>query len=72
MGLVKIFSGERILAEALLEKLQQADINVVARDNNQANVLPSLQTEKAVELFIQEFDFGKAHPVIEDFRMNLG
>ena len=72
MGLVKIFSGERILAEALLEKLQQADINVVARDNNQANVLPSIQTEKAVELFIQEFDFGKAHPVIEDFRMNLG
>lgn len=72
MGLVKIFSGERILAEALLEKLQQADINVVARDNNQANVLPSIQTDKAVELFIQEFDFGKAHPVIEDFRMNLG
>lgn len=72
MGLVKIFSGERILAEALLEKLKQADINVVARDNNQANVLPSIQTEKAVELFIQEFDYGKAHPVIEDFRMNLG
>jgi hypothetical protein len=71
MGLVKIFSGERILAEALLEKLQEADINVVIRDNNQANVLPSLQ-EKAVELFIQEFDYGKAHPVIQDFRMNLG
>lgn len=72
MGLVKIFSGERILAEALLEKLQDADINVVARDNNQANVLPSIQSEKAVELFIQEFDYGKAHPVIESFRMNLG
>lgn len=71
MGLVKIFSGERILAEALLEKLQQADINVVARDNNQANVLPSIQSEKAVELFIQEFDYGKAHPVILDFRMSL-
>ena len=71
MGLIKIFSGERILAEALLEKLQEADINVVARDNNQANVLPSL-SEKAVELFIQEFDYGKAHPVIEQFRMNLG
>jgi len=71
MGLIKIFSGEKILAEALLEKLQEADINVVIRDNNQANVLPSLQ-EKAVELFIQEFDYGKAHPVIQDFRMNLG
>ena len=72
MGLIKIFSGERILAEALLEKLQEADINVVARDNNQANVLPSIQTAKAVELFIQEIDYGKANPVIEDFRMNLG
>ncbi len=72
MGLIKIFSGERILAESLLSKLQEADINVVVRNNNQANVLPSIQTEKAVELFIQEFDYGKAHPVILDFRMNLG
>jgi hypothetical protein len=71
MGLIKIFSGEEILAATLKEKLEEANINVVIRDNNQANVLPSIQTAKAVELFIQEFDFGKAHPVIEDFRMSL-
>lgn len=71
MGLIKIFSGERILAETLLQKLQDADVNVVIRDNNQANVLPSIQNIKAVELFIQESDYGKAHPVIEDFRMSL-
>ena len=29
------------------------------------------QTEKAVELFIQETDFGKANPVIEEFRMSI-
>lgn len=71
MGLIKIFSGEEILAVGLKEKLEEADINVVIRDNNQANVIPSIQTVKAVELFIQEVDFGKANPVIEEFRLNL-
>lgn len=71
MGLIKIFSGEKILATGLKDKLEAANINVVMRDNNQANVLPSLQTEKAVELFIQEVDYGKAHPVIEDFRLSI-
>jgi hypothetical protein len=71
MGLIKIFSGEAILAFTLKEKLEQASINVVIRDNNQANVLPSIQTNKPVELFIQEIDFGKANPVIEEFRLSI-
>lgn len=71
MGLIKIFSGEEILADSLKEKLEQANINVVIRQNNQANVLPSIQTAKAAELFIQEVDFGKASPVLEEFRMSI-
>ena len=71
MGLIKIFSGEEILAVTLKEKLEESNINVVVRNNNQANVLPSIQTAKAVELFIQEADFGKSNPVIETFRLNL-
>ena len=71
MGLIKIFSGEEVLAFGLKEKLEESDINVVIRSNNQANVLPSLQTAKAVELFIQEVDFGKASPVIEEFRLSI-
>lgn len=71
MGLIKVYSGEKILAFGLKEKLEEAGINVVLRDNNQANVLPSIQAEKAVELFIQEVNFGKAHPVIEEFRMSI-
>ena len=71
MGLIKIFSGEEILATGLKERLEEADINVVIRDNNQANVLPSIQTAKAVELFIQEIDYGKASPVIEEFRLSI-
>jgi len=71
MGLIKIFSGQEILAITLKEKLEEANINVVLRNNNQANVLPSIQTEKAVELFIQEIDFGKANPVIEEYRLSI-
>lgn len=71
MGLIKIFSGEEILAFTLKEKLEKANITVVIRNNNQANVLPSIQTAKAVELFIQEIDFGKANPVIEEFRLSI-
>jgi hypothetical protein len=69
MGLIKIFSGEELLATTLKNKLEQADINVVIRNNNQANVLPSVKNNKAIELFIQETDFGKANPVIEEFRL---
>ena len=71
MGLIKIFSGEKILAVGLKERLEKANISVVLRENNQANVLPSIQTAKAAELFIEEVDFGKANPVIEEFRMSL-
>ncbi len=71
MGLIKIFSGEEILAVNLKERLEENNINVVLRENNQANVLPSIQSAKAAELFIQEIDFGKANPVIEEFRLSL-
>ena len=71
MGLIKIFSGEEILAISLQEKIEAIGINTVIRNNNQANVLPSIQASKAAELFIQETDFGKANPVIEEFRLSL-
>ena len=71
MGLIKIFSGNEILAISLQEKIEEIGINTVLRNNNQANVLPSIQTSKAAELFIQETDFGKANPVIEEFRLNI-
>ena len=71
MGLIKIFSGKEIFALSLQEKIEAIGVNTVIRSNNQANVLPSIQTEKAVELFIQEVDFGKASPVIEEFRLKI-
>lgn len=69
MGLIKIFSGEEMLAVGLKDKLEQSNISVVIRNNNQANVLPSVKNNKAVELFIQEIDYGKANPIIDEFRL---
>ena len=71
MGLIKIFSGGEILALSLQEKIEAIGVTTVIRNNNQANVIPSIQTEKAVELFIQEVDFSKANPIIEEFRMSI-
>lgn len=71
MGLIKIFSGNEILALALQQKIEAIGVNTVIRNNNQANVIPSIQTQKAVELFIQETDYSKANPVVEEFRLSL-
>ena len=71
MGLIKIFSGTEILAQSLQEKIEAIGVTTVIRINNQANVIPSIQTNKAVELFIQEVDFGKANPIIEEFRLRI-
>ncbi len=71
MGLIKIFSGTEMLAQSLQQKIEAIGVATVIRSNNQANVIPSIQTDKAVELFIQEVDFGKANPVIEEFRLSL-
>ncbi|PJE43964.1 MAG: hypothetical protein CUR32_04320 [Flavobacterium sp.] len=71
MGLIKIFSGNEILAVTLKDKMEAVEINVVIRNNNQSNVLPSVSADKPVELFIQETDFHKANPVIEAFRMSI-
>ena len=71
MGLIKIFSGSEMLAQALQQKIEAIGVETVSRNNNQANVIPSIQTDKAVELFIQETDFNKANPVIEEFRLSI-
>jgi hypothetical protein len=71
MGLMKVFSGNEILALALQEKIEGIGVSTVIRNNNQSNVLPSLVNTKPVELFIQEIDFGKANSVIEEFRLSI-
>lgn len=72
MGLIKIFSGSEILALGLKEKLEQEGIDVVKKDNIQSGRLAGFGTsDLAVELFIQESVFGKANPIIEEFRLTI-
>ncbi len=72
MGLIKIFSGSQILAMGLKEKLEAIDLAVVMKDNIQSARLAGFgDADLAVELFIQETDFGKANPVIEEFRLSI-
>ena len=72
MGLIKIFSGSEILAQALQQKIDAIGINTVLKNNILSSRLSGFgNTEPIVEIFIQEVDFGKASPVIEDFRMSI-
>jgi hypothetical protein len=70
MGLIKIFSGDQSTAILLQEKIEEANIFVKIRDNNQITTSSTTQT-KPVELFIQETDYAKANPIIDDFKMSL-
>ncbi|MNY83357.1 hypothetical protein D3C86_2260730 [compost metagenome] len=67
-----MFSGSEVLAIALQEKLEAAGLETVKKDNIQSARLAGFgQTDLAVEVFIQETDFAKANPVIENFRMSI-
>ncbi len=72
MGLMKVFSGSEILALALKEKIEAVGVDTVVKDNIQSARLAGFGSSgSAVELFIQETDFAKANPVIEEFRLNI-
>ena len=72
MGLIKIFSGSEILALALQEKIEAIGVNTIVKNNIQSARLAGFgNADLAVEVFIQEVDFGKVSPVIEEFRMSI-
>jgi hypothetical protein len=72
MGFMKVFSGSQILAMALKEKIEAIGVDTVMKDNIQSARLAGFGSSgSAVEVFIQETDFAKANPVIEDFRLSI-
>lgn len=72
MGLMKIFSGSEILALALQKKIEEIGVTTVVKNNIQSARLSGFgDLGQAVELFIQETDFSKANPVIEEFRLSI-
>jgi hypothetical protein len=72
MGLIKIFSGSEILAQSLQLKIEAIAVNTILKNNIQSARLAGFgNTDLAVEVFIQEVDFGKVSPIIEEFRMSI-
>lgn len=72
MGLMKVFSGSEILAQALQQKIESVGVKTIIKNNIQSARLSGFgELGQAVEVFIQETDFAKANPVIEEFRMSI-
>jgi hypothetical protein len=72
MGLMKVFSGSEILALALQKKIEAVGVETSIKNNIQSARLGGFgSSDLAVEVFIQETDFAKANPVIEEFRMSI-
>ena len=70
--MIKVFSGSQILAQALNEKIRAAGVETIMKDNIQSARLAGFgNSGSAVEIFIEEVDFGKANPVIEEFRLSI-
>ena len=69
---MKVFSGSEILALALQQKIEEVGVDTLLKNNIQSATLAGFgNSGQAVELFIQETDFAKANPVIEEFRMSI-
>ncbi len=72
MGLMKVFSGSEVLAQSLQTRLNNAGVETMIKNNIQSGRLAGFGTsDQAVEVFIQETDFAKANPVIEEFRLSI-
>ena len=69
---MKVFSGSEILAQALQQKIEEIGVETLIKNNIQSARLGGLgNSDLAVEVFIQETDFAKVNPVIEEFRMSI-
>ncbi len=69
---MKVFSGSEILALALQQRIEAIGVDTVLKNNIQSARLGGFgELGQAVELFIQETEFSKANPVIEEFRMSI-
>lgn len=69
---MKVFSGSEIFAQALKVKIEEAGVETVVKNNIQSARMSGFGgMGQAVEVFIDEKDYGKAHKAIEDFRMSI-
>ena len=72
MGLMKVFSGSEILALALQQRIEAIGVETLLKNNIQSARLGGFgNSDLAVKLFVQETEFAKVNPVIEEFRMSI-
>jgi hypothetical protein len=72
MGVMKVFSGSETMAMALQARIEEAGVSTIIKNNTQSARAAGFGTlGTAVEVFIDESDFGRAHKAIEDFRMSI-
>ena len=69
---MKVFSGSEILALALQQRIEAIGVETLLKNNIQSARLGGFgNSDLAVELFVQETEFAKVNPVIEEFRMSI-
>ena len=61
-----------VVSKTLNEKIKAVGVETIMKDNIQSARLGGFgNSDLAVEIFIEEVDFGKANAVIEEFRLSI-
>ena len=69
MALIKIFSGSEILALPIKQRLEEAGINPVVKNNVQSATVAGFGTiGQAVELYVEEQETEAANAIIAEFK----
>jgi len=63
--LIRIYSGTEVLVNMLKGKLEITGISTIIQNDSNDSFLRGVPT--ALDLYIQQFDFEKAEPVISEF-----
>jgi len=63
--LIRIYSGTEVLVNMLKGKLEITGISTIIQNDSNDSFLRGVPT--AIDLYIQQFDFEKAEPVISEF-----
>ena len=65
MSTVKVYSGNEIMATSVKEKLEEAGISIVVRDNIQSATLAGFGSlGQVVNIYVNEEDAEKAKEII--------
>lgn len=65
MSTVKVYSGNEIMAASVKNKLEEAGISIVVRDNIQSATLAGFSTfGQAVNIYVNEEDVEKAREIL--------